>query len=64
MMEFLYFPEDKTEYIPAVLMLAVFVILAGVTMYFIIKKSRKEERKTENFSRSHTVSEQSSKDYS
>ncbi|GGF32763.1 hypothetical protein GCM10010954_34920 [Halobacillus andaensis] len=54
MMEFLYFPTDKSEYIPAVLMLAVFILLAGITMYFIIKASRKEEKKTENFSASQT----------
>ncbi|UOQ94221.1 hypothetical protein MUO14_04470 [Halobacillus shinanisalinarum] len=47
MMEFLYFPEDKTEYIPAVLTLLVFVVAAFVTMYFIIKASRKEEERTD-----------------
>ncbi|KHE67605.1 hypothetical protein [Halobacillus sp. BBL2006] len=47
MMEFLYFPEDKSEYIPAVLSLLVFVIAAAITMIFIIKASQKEEKKTE-----------------
>ncbi|MFG6148180.1 hypothetical protein [Halobacillus sp. B23F22_1] len=54
MMEFLYFPTDKSEYIPAVLMLAVFILLAGITMYFIIKASRKEEKRTENLAASKT----------
>ncbi|MBY7143962.1 hypothetical protein KFZ56_13085 [Virgibacillus sp. NKC19-3] len=44
MMEFLYFPEDKTEYIPAVIMLVIFMILAFGTMYLLYKKSKKEER--------------------
>ncbi|ASF40252.1 MULTISPECIES: hypothetical protein [Halobacillus] len=47
MMEFLYFPEDKSEYIPAVLMLILFIVAAAVTMVVIIKASRKEEKKTE-----------------
>lgn len=47
MMEFLYFPEDKSEYIPAVLMLILFIVAASVTMIFFIKASRKEEKKTE-----------------
>ncbi|WP_082233512.1 hypothetical protein [Halobacillus massiliensis] len=48
MMEFLYFPEDKSEYIPAVITLSIFIIGAVITMYFIIKHSRKEEQKEEN----------------
>ncbi|WP_173915763.1 hypothetical protein [Halobacillus sp. Marseille-Q1614] len=48
MMEFLYFPEDKSEYIPAVIMLSIFIIGAAITMYFIIKHSRKEEQKSES----------------
>ncbi|WP_342744364.1 hypothetical protein [Oceanobacillus rekensis] len=46
MMPFLYFPEDKAEYIPAVITLAIFIILAVIAMYFMIKKSTKDE---ENF---------------
>ncbi|KGP72060.1 hypothetical protein [Pontibacillus yanchengensis] len=45
MMEFLYFPEDKTEYIPAVLTLLVFAIGAFITMKVILKASKKEEQK-------------------
>ncbi|MBM7554862.1 hypothetical protein [Thalassobacillus pellis] len=45
MMEFLYFPEDKTAYIPAVLNLLIFVALAALAMYIFIKVSRKQEEK-------------------
>ncbi|QGH34249.1 hypothetical protein GI584_09515 [Gracilibacillus salitolerans] len=45
MMEFLYFPEDKSLYIPAVISLLVFVIGAVLAMYFIKKASQKEEEK-------------------
>ncbi|SDM13230.1 hypothetical protein [Sediminibacillus halophilus] len=45
MMEFLYFPEDKTEYIPALISLVIFSIGAAVTMYLIYKHSKKEERR-------------------
>ncbi|GGB36772.1 hypothetical protein F3157_03205 [Virgibacillus dakarensis] len=44
MMEFLYFPEDKTEYIPAVIELVIFMILAGITMHFFLKHSKKEAK--------------------
>jgi preprotein translocase subunit YajC len=43
MMPFLYFPEDKSEYIPAVITLAIFIIFAVIALYFMIKKSRKDE---------------------
>ncbi|WP_231514776.1 hypothetical protein [Oceanobacillus salinisoli] len=42
-MPFLYFPEDKAEYIPAVISLAVFMALAGFAMYLFYKKSKKDE---------------------
>ncbi|WP_226580161.1 hypothetical protein [Halobacillus litoralis] len=45
MMEFLYFPEDKSEYIPAVFMLLLFIVAAAFTMIWIIKASQKEEQK-------------------
>ena len=44
-MPFLYFPEDKSEYIPAVITLFIFMMLAVVAVYFMIKKSRKDEEK-------------------
>ncbi|MTH55531.1 hypothetical protein GKZ89_19235 [Bacillus mangrovi] len=43
---FLYFPEDKTEYIPAAFHMAIFLILAVLAFRFIVKLSRKEERET------------------
>ena len=42
---FLYFPKDKTEYIPAVITSLVFLIGAILTMRFIIKVSKKEAQK-------------------
>lgn len=42
-MEFLYFPEDKLEYIPAFITLVIFMIGALAAMYFFYKKSKKEE---------------------
>ncbi|GAA0428599.1 hypothetical protein GCM10008983_01150 [Lentibacillus halophilus] len=47
MMEFLYFPEDKSEYIPAVIVLIIFMIGAVLALYFFIKVSRKEAKRTE-----------------
>ncbi|WP_194287368.1 hypothetical protein [Gracilibacillus oryzae] len=45
MMEFLYFPEDKAEYIPAAISLFFFVAAAIIAMYFLVKHSKKEEKK-------------------
>ncbi|WP_096271009.1 hypothetical protein [Paucisalibacillus globulus] len=45
MMPFLYFPEDKSEYIPAIFMLAIIIIAAGVALYFFYKNSKKQEKK-------------------
>lgn len=42
---FLYFPEDKTEYIPAAITSLVFLIGAILTMRFFIKISKKEAQK-------------------
>jgi hypothetical protein len=42
---FLYFPEDKTEYIPAGITCVIFLIGALITMRFIIKVSNKEAEK-------------------
>ncbi|WP_075982749.1 hypothetical protein [Bacillus massilinigeriensis] len=41
---FLYFPEDKTEYIPAAIWLVIFMIAAVLTTRLIIHVSRKEAR--------------------
>lgn len=44
MMEFLYFPEDKAEYIPALIALVIFMIGAAFVMYLFYRKSKQEER--------------------
>ncbi|MGM7722594.1 hypothetical protein [uncultured Metabacillus sp.] len=44
---FLYFPEDKTEYIPAGITMAVFTILAFIAFRFIIKLSKKEQQEVD-----------------
>ncbi|WP_017187129.1 hypothetical protein [Alkalibacillus haloalkaliphilus] len=44
MMEFLYFPEDKTLYIPAVITLIIFMILAFMFFRWMVKVSNKEEQ--------------------
>jgi large-conductance mechanosensitive channel len=43
---FLYFPEDKSEYIPAFISMTIFFILAVITFLLIKKVSKKEEEKT------------------
>lgn len=48
MFPFLYFPEDKSEYIPAAISCAIFLIAAILTMRFIISYSKKEELKTKH----------------
>ena len=42
---FLYFPEDKREYIPAGLTMAIFTLFAVLTMRFIIVYNRKQVQK-------------------
>lgn len=49
MMPFLYFPEDKTEYIPALIMLLLFILLAFIVYKLIKKYSRNEEEKMREF---------------
>lgn len=46
---FLYFPEDKTEYIPAAITSFVFLIGAILTMRLIIKVSKKEAQKAKEY---------------
>lgn len=42
---FLYFPEDKSEYLPAAISLGIFAIAAFFTFRFIVKISKKEALK-------------------
>ena len=46
---FLYFPEDKSEYIPAAIWMVAFFILAVLTMKFIIKVSNKQAQKAKEY---------------
>lgn len=41
---FLYFPEDKREYIPAAISFAVFFLMAVFTMRLIVVISRRQEK--------------------
>ncbi|MFS0780356.1 hypothetical protein [Bacillus sp. 1P06AnD] len=49
---FLYFPKDKSEYIPAGITFAIFFAAAIITMVLIIKHSRKEEAKMKELEKS------------
>jgi flagellar biosynthesis/type III secretory pathway M-ring protein FliF/YscJ len=42
---FLYFPQDKSEYIPAAISFTIFLIACVFTMRFIIKISKREAEK-------------------
>ncbi len=43
---FLYFPEDKSAYIPAAFQFMIFIILCILAFRWIIKISKKQEEKT------------------
>ncbi|WP_445327044.1 hypothetical protein [Sporosarcina sp. FSL K6-1508] len=45
-MPFLYFPEDKSEYIPAVFSFVFFMILLVFTFRWIRNNSKKQELET------------------
>lgn len=45
---FLYFPEDKSEYIPASISFLIFFIAAVLTFRLIKKVSKREEAKTKD----------------
>ncbi|MBM7714018.1 hypothetical protein MHB50_03365 [Siminovitchia sp. FSL H7-0308] len=45
-MPFLYFPEDKSEYIPAAISMAIFGAACVLTFIFIKRVSKKQELKT------------------
>ncbi|WP_251549951.1 hypothetical protein [Neobacillus muris] len=42
---FLYFPEDKSEYFPAVVSLVIFMAGALIAMRIFVKISKREEQK-------------------
>ncbi|ASB90548.1 hypothetical protein OZL92_10680 [Bacillus sonorensis] len=43
----LYFPEDKREYIPSFITLAIFLIITVLVFRLIVKHSRIEAKKAE-----------------
>lgn len=45
-MPFLYFPEDKSEYIPAAISFTVFMILCILAFMWIRRNSQKQEAET------------------
>ncbi|MBD7908832.1 hypothetical protein [Sporosarcina gallistercoris] len=46
LMPFLYFPEDKSEYIPAAISFAFFMVLLVLTFIWIQRNSKKQELET------------------
>lgn len=46
LMPFLYFPEDKSEYIPAAISFIFFMILLVITFMWIRRNSKKQEEET------------------
>ncbi|KAB7706953.1 hypothetical protein F9802_07955 [Bacillus aerolatus] len=46
-MFFLYFPEDKTEYIPAVISMTIFMAACVIVFLYIKKVSKREAEKVE-----------------
>ncbi|MBB6444994.1 hypothetical protein [Bacillus benzoevorans] len=42
---FLYFPENKMEYIPALLKLMIMVLIAVLVMKVVVNWSKREEKK-------------------
>lgn len=49
MMEFLYFPEDRTEYLPAAIILILVIFATFIVFYLIRKQSMKQEQKLKEF---------------
>ncbi|QUW23235.1 hypothetical protein JSQ81_06775 [Sporosarcina sp. Marseille-Q4063] len=46
LMPFLYFPQDKAEYIPAAISFVFFMILLVLTFNWIRRNSKKQEEET------------------
>lgn len=46
LMPFLYFPEDKAEYIPAAISFVVFMTLMLFVFRWVIKNSKRQEEET------------------
>ena len=46
-MEFLYFPEDKSEYIPGIISVIIIFILSVLIVRLLVKASRKQVKQLE-----------------
>ena len=46
MLNFLYFPDDKSAYIPAAFEFLIFAVICVLVFRWIIKKSKKQEEQT------------------
>ncbi|MDQ0429781.1 hypothetical protein QOZ98_002609 [Planomicrobium stackebrandtii] len=47
-MDFLYFPEDKSEYIPGIISVVIIFILSVLIVRLLIKASRKQVKQLED----------------
>ncbi|PAQ13766.1 hypothetical protein CD798_13960 [Bacillaceae bacterium SAOS 7] len=56
-MLYLYFPEDKSEYIPAAISMAVFMTAAVLFFLFMKKISKKEEEKAKELEGKYKIGE-------
>lgn len=45
-MPFLYFPKDKSEYIPAFISMSIFMVACVAAFFYIKKVSKKQEEAT------------------
>lgn len=46
-MDFLYFPEDKSEYIPGIISVIVIFILSMLIIWLLVRASKKEVKRLE-----------------
>ena len=46
-MEFLYFPEDKSEYIPGIISVVIIFILSLLIVWLLVRASRKQVKQLE-----------------
>ncbi|OZI11339.1 hypothetical protein CEW92_12215 [Bacillaceae bacterium SAS-127] len=56
-MFFLYFPEDKSEYIPALISMSAFVLAAVIFFLFMRRLSKKEEEKAKELEGKYKIGE-------
>lgn len=57
---FLYFPDDKTLYIPAVIKLLIMVIIALLVLKLVINWSKREEKKAQELEKQLKLKEKDS----